>query len=244
MTHSNYTHHADVGECCADKIKKLFNFQARMTAKEYREQRKAGWEFTLRIIFGSRRAFTGCGAGFTGKIRNDVDESITEDESVYEMAMALHGRFNFMSGYCGHWTVVMIKTPWQRARKRRSVEQENNLATLPGGEKGVNSGRFWRFKRDGRLWEFLIEARTTENKSYSIEHDEFKQIERDAFRTPPGLLPGMQIDIRGLQLVVIRLNDFQEMQMEMDSLRSRLPVHEEEYVDEDDLERELDHDEI
>lgn len=42
LTHSNYTAHADVGECCAQKLKMLISFQDRMTAKEYREIRKAG----------------------------------------------------------------------------------------------------------------------------------------------------------------------------------------------------------
>lgn len=98
---------------------------------------------------------------------------------------------------------------------------------MPGGLKTVNSGRFWRWKRDGRLWEYLIETRTTDANSYSVSHDEFLAIEREAKTTPPGLLPGMQVDIRELQLVVVRLNDFQEMQMELDSLRTRLARHEE-----------------
>lgn len=92
---------------------------------------------------------------------------------------------------------------------------------MEGGEKSVNSGRFWRWKRDGKLWEFLIEARTTEHNSYSIQRDEFLAIEREAQQTPPGLLPGMQIDIRNLSLMVIRLNDFQQMELEMESLRAR-----------------------
>lgn len=43
--HSNYTHHLDVGECCGggnQKILKLFNWQPRMTAKEYHAARKNG----------------------------------------------------------------------------------------------------------------------------------------------------------------------------------------------------------
>ena len=97
---------------------------------------------------------------------------------------------------------------------------------MEGGETGVNSGRFWRWKRDGKLWEFLIEARTTEANSYSIQRDEFLAIEREAKQTPPGLLPGMQIDIRNLSLMVIRLNDFQQMELEMEALRSRAAIPE------------------
>lgn len=40
--HSNYTHHADVGECCKDRLLKGFSFRKRMTADEYKEQRKNG----------------------------------------------------------------------------------------------------------------------------------------------------------------------------------------------------------
>jgi hypothetical protein len=39
-THSNYTHHADVGECCSERVLKGFNFRQRMTRKEYLESRK------------------------------------------------------------------------------------------------------------------------------------------------------------------------------------------------------------
>lgn len=39
--HSNYTHHADVGECCFNKLMKGFNFRPRMTREEYMESRRA-----------------------------------------------------------------------------------------------------------------------------------------------------------------------------------------------------------
>jgi hypothetical protein len=42
VKHSNYTHHADVGECCKDRVIKLFNFRPRMTKEQYQAQRKAG----------------------------------------------------------------------------------------------------------------------------------------------------------------------------------------------------------
>jgi hypothetical protein len=93
---------------------------------------------------------------------------------------------------------------------------------MPGGQVGVNSGRFWRWKRDGRMWEFLIEARTTEANSYTIHREEFQSIEREANRTPPGLAPALWMDIHGLEIIAIRLNDFQDMQMELEALRSRL----------------------
>jgi hypothetical protein len=38
--HSNYTHHADVGECCQSKLFKAFNFSQRVSASEYQERRR------------------------------------------------------------------------------------------------------------------------------------------------------------------------------------------------------------
>jgi hypothetical protein len=40
--HSNYTHHCDVGDCCAPKLLRSFNFRQRMTAKQYAASRKNG----------------------------------------------------------------------------------------------------------------------------------------------------------------------------------------------------------
>ncbi len=37
---SNYSHTADVGMCCKDKLFKQVNFRKRMTKEEYRESRK------------------------------------------------------------------------------------------------------------------------------------------------------------------------------------------------------------
>src|SRR4051812_19158106 len=107
-----------------------------------------------------------------------------------------------------------METPWVRARKRRSQSQEERNGKIPGGSKQINSGRIWRFKRDNKLYDFLVESRTNEKpsvKSYRIEKDEFLQIENEAFATPPGLLPAMQVDIQDLQLMVIRFTHFQQL---------------------------------
>lgn len=47
--YSNYTHHCDVGECCASKIKQLFAFRERRTRAQYLADRKkqAGIKATL-----------------------------------------------------------------------------------------------------------------------------------------------------------------------------------------------------
>jgi len=40
--HSNYTHHADVGECCKERLLSGFQFRKRMTKAQYLEARKNG----------------------------------------------------------------------------------------------------------------------------------------------------------------------------------------------------------
>jgi len=37
-----YTHHADIGECCDGQLKKAINFRERMSAKQYHESRRRG----------------------------------------------------------------------------------------------------------------------------------------------------------------------------------------------------------
>jgi len=39
-SHSNYTHHADVGICCRDRLLKGFQFRKRMSKSEYLKSRK------------------------------------------------------------------------------------------------------------------------------------------------------------------------------------------------------------
>jgi hypothetical protein len=38
--HSNYSHSADVGSCCREKLLKGIRFRQRMTAEEYHRQRR------------------------------------------------------------------------------------------------------------------------------------------------------------------------------------------------------------
>lgn len=117
-----------------------------------------------------------------------------------------------------------LDTPWTRARKTRSELQENRLGQMPAGKKQVNSGRFWRWSRDGVVWNFLVEARTNEKadvESYRIQRKEWEQIRVEAFRTPPGLRPAMQITIQNVDLMVIELNDFQTMYARLIELEAR-----------------------
>jgi hypothetical protein len=120
--------------------------------------------------------------------------------------------------------VTDVEPPWRRARKQRHRRQEERLARTTGGQQGIASGRLWRFKRDGKLYGFLIEARDTQTSGYRIEYDEFKRITTDAYRTPPGLLPAMQIDIKDLQLMTIRLTDFQSLMTRLRNAEARLGI--------------------
>ena len=107
-------------------------------------------------------------------------------------------------------------------RKLRSTAQEERLGKMEGGSQQPNSGRLWRWKRDGILWEFLIECRDTQKGSYRIERDEFLDIRKQALATPPGLLPGMQIDIQDLSLITVETKEFQAMCLRLAELEARL----------------------
>lgn len=102
-------------------------------------------------------------------------------------------------------------TPWSRARKLRSTRQEERIGQMPEGSRQVNSGRFWRWKRDGVIWNFLVEARTTQDATYRVALKEFQSIRREARTTPPGLKPAMQVDIRDLSLWVMELKDWEDI---------------------------------
>jgi hypothetical protein len=107
-----------------------------------------------------------------------------------------------------------LETPWSRARKLRSTQQEARLGILPGGRTGVNSGRIWRWPRDGRILDFLIEARTNHKpgvKSYRIEKQEWLDLKKQALHEPGGMKPAMQISMDEVDLIVIELRDFTDL---------------------------------
>jgi hypothetical protein len=39
--HNNYSHHADVGNCCRDRLLSGFRWRKRLTAQEYQQARRA-----------------------------------------------------------------------------------------------------------------------------------------------------------------------------------------------------------
>jgi len=72
---------------------------------------------------------------------------------------------------------------------------------------------------------FLVECRTTEKpttRSYRIEYDEFQNIRQDASKTPPGLLPAMQLDILDLKLMIVDLDVFIEREERLIYLEAQL----------------------
>src|SRR5262245_52771812 len=115
-----------------------------------------------------------------------------------------------------------MQTPWTRARKLKHQRQEERIGKMPEGKVQPNSGRLWRWKRDGIIWNFLIEARTTEKESYRIERKEFLDIRKQAIQTPPGLKPAMQIDIQNLRLIVLELDDWEAVYTRLVELENNL----------------------
>jgi hypothetical protein len=104
---------------------------------------------------------------------------------------------------------VLMDTPWKRrSARQKSDKQEARIAKLPGGRRQINSGRTtFASKRDNKLGGFLIEARTTGSGRYCVTRREWEDLILDAQRTPPGMLPAMQIDLGPHQLIVMQLKD-------------------------------------
>jgi len=102
--------------------------------------------------------------------------------------------------------------------------QEERLDDLPGGRKGVNSGRFRRYPRDGRIYDFLVEARINQKpgaKTATINKAEFQEIRKQALAQPGGMKPMMQITIDDLDLVVLDLQDFNDLYTTLVELSAR-----------------------
>jgi hypothetical protein len=120
-----------------------------------------------------------------------------------------------------------IQTPWKRATQQRYALQETRTAREQGGRQQPNSGRRWFAKRDvvlenpiGRL---LIDNKETgQNDSYRITGKDFKALKRDANRTPPGCYPGLQIDIRGVHLMVTETVFYDDVKKHIAGLEARI----------------------
>lgn len=75
--------------------------------------------------------------------------------------------------------------PWAenraKTRKQRSKVQEKEVASALGGRVRPNSGATLYAKGDVLTPLFLVEAKTTERKSFSLTQDLLKKIESEAF---------------------------------------------------------------
>ena len=122
-----------------------------------------------------------------------------------------------------------LETPWQRGRKKsRSKEQEERTSRMRGARPQVNSGRIWSSLRDNTLTtfvgSFLIDNKTTEraNESFRIERKKWLELRRDANRTPPGCLPGLQVDLQDVHLLVVEVAAWEAVERYVIALEDKL----------------------
>lgn len=93
---------------------------------------------------------------------------------------------------------------------KRSKRQENQIAKdLEGGFAQPASGAIWCFPNDVCSDNFLVEAKYTEAKSFSIKKDYIKNFVETALKK--GLVPTLviQFDPEGAKYAVIRYEDLQ-----------------------------------
>ena len=86
---------------------------------------------------------------------------------------------------------------------------ENNAAKEFKGKRNRGSGNRWYNPGDIRLDNFLIEAKQTERKSYSISKRTWDKIYEEALFSYR--LPVMLLQIQDLELVVLSKEDFQKL---------------------------------
>ena len=113
--------------------------------------------------------------------------------------------------------VLVSETPWERANKSKSQQQEERTAKMKGGRKQPNSGRRWNAKGDATLESFLgkilIDNKThddPEKNSYRITKPDWLTLRRIARQQPPGCHPALQIDIQDIHLLVMELGLWDE----------------------------------
>lgn len=91
-----------------------------------------------------------------------------------------------------------MKQPWEK--------QESRLANLLGGERNAGSGNGWSRKGDVRSPKFLVEAKITSKKSFSIKVDVLRQLEHNA--AIENRTPVLAIEMGGHRYVLVREDDF------------------------------------
>lgn len=86
-----------------------------------------------------------------------------------------------------------MKQPWEK--------QESRLANLLGGERNAGSGNGWSRKNDVRSPQFLVEAKWTGKKSFSLKLAELRQLEHNA--AIENRTPVLSIEMGGRRYVVV-----------------------------------------
>lgn len=93
----------------------------------------------------------------------------------------------------------------KQTTKDRANTQEKKLAKTISATLTPNSGATTHYKGDMATEDFLIESKSTENKSMSIQQEWLKKIEIQAMRE--GKLPMLIIDFGDTQYCVLRRVD-------------------------------------
>lgn len=93
-----------------------------------------------------------------------------------------------------------MKQEWER--------QEDALARRRNGRKTKGSGNGWVQRHDVHEREIMWEAKQTEAASYSVKLLIWNTLKRNA--TLAGQMPALALRIRGVNLVVMSQDDFDE----------------------------------
>jgi len=89
---------------------------------------------------------------------------------------------------------------WQNKEKRDTVTF--------GSRRTPRSGGLWFAKGDSKSEEYLIENKTTQHESFAISVKLWEKIENEALLSHRIPLISMEMGKKGLELVVISIEDF------------------------------------
>ena len=93
----------------------------------------------------------------------------------------------------------------KRTPKQRSVRQERRIAQDLGGRTTPASGARWGARRDVRSDAWLVEAKTTGQRSYRVEEKDLDFLKRQAYRL--GRTPAYVVELQGRgELVVLPID--------------------------------------
>ena len=94
--------------------------------------------------------------------------------------------------------------------QKLSIKQEKRTAKKYGGTRTPQSGAGWAHKNDVRTDRFLIENKTTSNKSsISLKAKDLEGVTRNAIVS--GRDAVLQFDLNGRRYVVLNEDDFIEL---------------------------------